>query len=90
MTPTQPVQASETRLTERTDNLDGTINGLFKGNETCKGVWPLDGDKLCLDYEGAAYDSCGALSRSANEIFILKNDGASEGRPATLEAGNAD
>lgn len=69
---------------------DGTIHGLWKGNEHYKGAWKVDGDKLCLDYDGTDYDGCYVVSmaQGATTVYLLNADGTLHEKPVSLATGN--
>lgn len=75
------------RWTEYYD-ADGTIRGLYNGQERYTGAWRVEGDRMCWDYEDDSFDGCNAVGVSGNRVYFFDEDGSVSGTPATLSPGN--
>jgi hypothetical protein len=65
---------------------DGTIRGLWNGNERYQGEWVISGQVWCFRYKSS--NGCNTAAKSGDTIFWYALDGTTRGGKSIVMAGD--
>ena len=66
---------------------DGTIRGLWNGEDRYKGKWVISGPVWCYKYKNS--NGCNTLAKAGDTIFWYSLDGTTRGGKSIVVAGDS-